>query len=50
VKKYCEKSDMPPNDNANLTAVLYGIEDLRLENQKIPEISDEGEQRYHRQN
>jgi len=30
---------MAPNDN--LTAVLYGIEDLRLENQKIPEINDD---------
>jgi hypothetical protein len=33
---------MPPNDN--LTAILYGIEDLRLENQKVPEISDDGEE------
>lgn len=31
---------MAPNDK-NLTAVLYGIEDLRLEDQKIPEITDE---------
>lgn len=31
---------MAPNDN--LTAILYGIEDLRLENQQVPEISDEG--------
>lgn len=30
---------MPPNDN--LTAVLYGIEDLRLENQEIPNINDD---------
>lgn len=33
---------MPPTDSGdNLTAVLYGIEDLRLENQKIPEIADD---------
>lgn len=31
---------MAPNDN--LTAILYGIEDLRLENQQVPEITDEG--------
>lgn len=31
---------MAPNDN-NLTAVLYGIEDLRLENQAVPEINDD---------
>lgn len=31
---------MAPNDN--LTAILYGIEDLRLENQQVPEINDEG--------
>lgn len=31
---------MAPNDN--LTAILYGVEDLRLENQQVPEISDEG--------
>jgi hypothetical protein len=31
---------MAPNDN--LTAVLHGIEDLRLENQTVPEISDDG--------
>lgn len=30
---------MAPNDN--LTAVLYGIEDLRLETQEIPEITDD---------
>ncbi|CAO1409873.1 unnamed protein product [Diamesa serratosioi] len=30
---------MAPNDN--LTAILYGIEDLRLENQDVPKISDE---------
>lgn len=33
---------MPPS-NENLTAVLYGIEDLRLENQSVPEITDDGE-------
>lgn len=32
---------MAPNDN--LTAVLYGIEDLRLENQKVPDITEDGE-------
>jgi hypothetical protein len=32
---------MPPNDN--LTAVLYGIEDLRLENMEVPSITDDGE-------
>lgn len=32
---------MAPNEN--LTAVLYGVEDLRLENQKVPEITDGGE-------
>lgn len=31
---------MAPNDN--LTAILYGVEDLRLENQQVPEITDEG--------
>lgn len=31
---------MAPNDN--LTAILYGIEDLRLENQEVPKINDEG--------
>ena len=31
---------MAPNEN--LTAVLYGIEDLRLENQDIPKIKDNG--------
>jgi hypothetical protein len=35
---------MAPNDN--LTAVLHGIEDLRLENQKIPDISDDGNTHY----
>jgi hypothetical protein len=31
---------MAPKDN--LTAVLYGIEDLRLENQDVPAIKDDG--------
>lgn len=35
---------MAPNDN--LTAVLYGIEDLRLENQDIPAIKDDGKSSY----
>lgn len=35
------RSRMAPNEN--LTAVLYGVEDLRLENQKVPEIADDGE-------
>ena len=38
--KICVVQNMAPNDN--LTAILYGIEDLRLENQEIPAISDEG--------
>lgn len=32
---------MAPNEN--LTAVLYGVEDLRLENQDVPSIKDDGE-------
>lgn len=28
-------------DGGNLTAVLHGIEDLRLENQNIPDIADD---------
>lgn len=35
---------MAPNDN--LTAVLYGIEDLRLENQEIPSIKDDGKELF----
>lgn len=31
---------MAPNNN--LTAVLYGIEDLRMEDQEIPSIKDDG--------
>lgn len=31
---------MAPNEN--LTAVLYGIEDLRMENQEVPSIKDDG--------
>lgn len=27
----------------NLSAILYGIEDLRLENTEIPQIKDNGE-------
>lgn len=42
---------MPPNENSspafnedeNLTAVLHGVEDLRLENQRVPEINDDRE-------
>lgn len=41
---------MPPTPNEsliasdtddNLTAILYGIEDLRLEHTKIPDITDD---------
>lgn len=32
---------MAPKEN--LTAVLYGVEDLRLENQDIPSFKDDGE-------
>lgn len=31
---------MAPNDN--LTAVLHGVEDLRMENQAVPNITDDG--------
>lgn len=31
---------MAPNDN--LTAVLHGVEDLRLENYEVPAIKDNG--------
>jgi hypothetical protein len=33
---------MAPNEN--LTAVLHGVEDLRLENYDVPEIKDNGEE------
>jgi hypothetical protein len=35
---------MAPNEN--LTAVLYGIEDLRLENYEVPAIKDNGNAYY----
>lgn len=35
-------SKMAPNEN--LTAVLHGIEDLRLENYDIPNIEDNGDE------
>lgn len=33
---------MAPNEN--LTAILYGVEDLRLENQEVPKINDDGKE------
>lgn len=32
---------MTPTPNDNLTAILYGVEDLRLEQKPIPEINDD---------
>jgi len=35
------ESSIPVDSDDNLTAVLHGIEDLRLENQSIPDIADD---------